>query len=339
MSLEDAEQRIASHEGNFLSLFGLDLSTVPDSITQLANLNILNLDGNQLQWLPRGMASLGGLTGVELGRRNPSRGQLVLGPGNQFPAELIEAAEAGIEELWAFLRDNDPPTDEEPVESDESDRPSTVREAVGTDLEFDRFPDPATILDVRGLLEQLVGLTTELIQQGRFENDMLVEERIGRDCESLRYELFENPDVDATMIATVTQRTLATIIPVLDDGPQKDLLQAIASTPDLNPTSAEAAESALDKAQQVTEALEERLDEAEDLVELLGDRFEDLPPDINPPEWVAASVNWNRAIVEGVSLTAGITGTLVALGASGGIAIALGAIFGLWAFFRPRSQD
>jgi hypothetical protein len=207
-------------------------------------------------------------------------------------------------------------------------------------VEFQTLPDPDTMLDIRGLLEQLVGLATDLIQQGKFEHDPLVEDRIGRDRDSLRYELFENPDgFDATMIAIVTQRTLSTIIPVLDDGPEKDLLQALAGVPDRNPQSVEAANAALDKAQTVADALDQRIDEAENLVDVLGDAFDQRIDDqVTPAAWVAGSLRWGTPVVEGLGLSAGIAGTLLALNVGGPVSIALGAAIGLLALFRPRKD-
>ncbi len=241
-----------------------------------------------------------------------------------------------------LMRKNDQTIDEEPVEGDE-ERNSTgfkIRDIVPDGLEFGVLPDPDTMLDVRGLLEQLVGLTTELIQQGKFEHDPMLEDRIGRDRDSLRYELFENPDIDSTMIAIVTQRTLSAIIPVLDDGEQKDLLRAIAGTPDRNPQSVEAAEAAVDKAQQVADALEDRLDHAEVLAESLEELLNTpVEAGTTGSTWMAGALRWGPPAVEGLALGATVTGTAQALGATGPTSIVLGAILGLLALFRPRNKQ
>ena len=323
-----------------LNLARNQLSEVPDSIGQLTNLTTLYLDGNQLRWLPVGLAdtalgavfvsSLTANEGLHLGERG----------SNRFPSELLDAAESDIEDLWEYLRSNDPPTDEQEVEEapTETEPGFSIREVVPGGVEFQTLPDPDTMLDIRALLEQLVGLATDLIQQGKFEHDPLVEDRIGRDRDSLRYELFENPDgFDATMIAIITQRTLSTIIPVLDDGSQKDLLRILAGVPDRNPQSIEAANAALNKAQAVADALDQRLDEPENLADTLGDILDqEIDDQVTPTMWVAGSLRWGTPVVEGLGLGATIAGTLLALNAGGPISIALGAAIGLLALFRPR---
>ncbi|MEM7342371.1 MAG: leucine-rich repeat domain-containing protein, partial [Actinomycetota bacterium] len=320
-----------------LTLNNNQLAEVPDSLTQLTNLTTLYLNDNNLRWLPEQLSQ----TTLRSVSVSPTRLAEVLsiGGANRFPVDLLGAAENGIDALWNYLKTNNPPADEDPVSVDRVDPGFTIRDRVPSGVEFQPLPDPDTMFDVRGLLEQLVGLATDLIQQGKFDHDPLLEDRIGRDRDSLRYELFENPDgFDSTMIAIVTQRTLSTVIPVLPDGPEKDLAQALAGVPDRNPQSAAAAEAAIDKAQAVADALDDALDDGETLAERLSEHLgESLDADLTSSEWIASTVKWSAATVEGLGLGTTVTGTLFALGATGPTAIVIGVVLGILTLFRPRN--
>ena len=210
---------------------------------------------------------------------------------------------------------------------DDDDEDGSVAAALVADgadgLVFDPVLDPATVLAIRGVLENLIGVTTDLILAGKFADDQAIEDRVTRDRDFLRSELFENPDgIDGAMIAPLAQRTIATIIPVLDDGPGKDLLRAIGGTPDLDPQSPAAADNALDKAEEIAASI--------------NPASEHLPPDTSPAEFVATGLGWVRPAADFVAPTSAVTTILLAAGVSGPIAIALGAVLGLLFLFRTR---
>ncbi len=211
---------------------------------------------------------------------------------------------------------------------DEPREAESLAEAVeASGLEFSADLDPEVVLAVRGLLEQLVGLLTEQILDGRFAGDTMVEQRINRDRDSLRWELFENAGgLDGKVIAPIAQRAIATLIPVLDEGPGKDLLRSIAGVPDPNPQSLAAAERALDKGQQVADAIPAN--------------SEHLPAGTTPVTLVGRALRWAEpALTPTVEIGApasAVTTVLVALGVSGPISVTLGAVIGLLYYYRPR---
>lgn len=89
---EEVELRIAeAKDSTELNLSGLNLTSVPEAIGQLANLTRLDLDNNQLTSVPDVIGQLTNLT--ELGLDY-----------NQLTPELTSAYEQGIEALQAYLR-------------------------------------------------------------------------------------------------------------------------------------------------------------------------------------------------------------------------------------------
>ena len=193
------------------------------------------------------------------------------------------------------------------------------------ELEFQVEVEPRTAADIRALLEELIRLVTDLVQDGAFKNSPYLEERVGRDRDTIHYELFENPDgmAPAILVPTV-QRVVSTILPVLDEAPGKALLGSMAAEPDRDPQGPEAANKAISKAQTIAD----EIDSTSDV----------LPPNASPSRWLAGTLRWIEPTVEGAGLGTGVAGTLIALGVGGPVAIALGAVLGLLTFFRPKAE-
>ncbi len=323
VSHQDAVEKIEaarSDGATRLDLSGNQLTTVPAELAQLTNLTRLVLSGNQLPWLPHELSAL-----VELRRIANSfetaQGYLRI-DGNRFDDGPMEAANRGIDEFWDYLRTNDPPETVPPPPTD-----LTVHDLVPDGLEWNPKPDPDTILELRPVLEQLVGVTTHMIEDSRFADDPMKELRITRDRNYLRDELFENPDVfDASMIALLGGRVLATVVPELPDGPDKELLLAIAGNPHQRPESAEAASAVLDKAQEIADRI--------------TPDHENLPPDTTPSQAVTNSLGWSQLERDAVGLASGVA-TLVGLvataGLAGSAAAVLGAAIGLLFLYRRKS--
>jgi hypothetical protein len=316
-----------------LDLSGNQLTAVPAELAQLTNLTTLHLSGNQLTWLPSELSS------TQLDRLTGSTGSgLSLSPGNSFPPGLLAAAEKGIEELWDYLRTNQPPGEQDHDASEGADDVADPPLSSYADkIEFvDRVPAPDAG-DLRGSLERLIGLASVELQAGSFEADPLVEEQVTDDRNYLQRELARDPDLDTYVVVPIAERLrnrLAAMLP--DDDPAAALAREIGTAPEERPQDPETAAR-----------------RAEVLEEALEASGAELPDGASSWRgWLAARLGWDpdgakqlakEVAKDGATFTTGlITGAEVAaiLGVAGPATILIGsAVAVLVTVFRRAVQE
>lgn len=182
--------------------------------------------------------------------------------------------------------------------------------------------------DLLRTIEQLLGLASSMIDDGSFDDDVLLEEQVTDDRNFLQRELSRSHVINAAVVAPLVQRLQAALVTRMSvDDPAAAVVAAVAGMPDANPQDPMTAET---KAQVIAEALERS-------------PHATLPPDqASWKHWVMKKLQWtNRAYQEAGAAGTGLlggAGIAQLLGAGGVASTIIGVVTALLAVvFRPRS--